>query len=108
VKLLLRAFPAGFRQRYGAELLELVDTGDAPVRDAANLVLAGLRVRFDEAAARLRRRTGVGGHALSLGLMAVAAGGGALGGCVVLGSAAAGGAGALVLYRCRGASAFAR
>ena len=108
MRLLLRAFPAGFRRRYGAELLELVNAGDAPLRDGANLVLAGLRLRLDGAGAWLRRRTGVGCYALSFGLIAAAAGGAALECCVLLGSAAAGGAGGLVAHRCRGAFAFAR
>lgn len=84
MRLLLRAFPAGFRRRYGEELLDLVHGGGSPVRDGANVLLAGLRMR-------------IATTTFGIGLVSIAALGSlALGGCVVLGSAAAGGAGALL------------
>ena len=101
MRLLLRAFPADFRRRYGAELLELAESGGRPFRDGLNIVLAGLHARLEDMVAFLRGRAGVGAQVLSLGLIALAAAGGALGGCLVLGSAAAGGSGALVLRRWR-------
>ncbi len=80
----LRAFPAGFRRRYGDELLELVEANGSPVRDATNVLLAGLRMR-------------VATTTFGVGVVSAAALGSAvLGGCVVLGSIAAGGAGALL------------
>ena len=89
MRLLLRAFPAGFRHRYGDELLELVALGRSPARDGLNVVLAGLRMR-------------VGGSALGIAFVSAAAlGSAALGGCVVLGSAAAGGAAGLLANRVR-------
>jgi hypothetical protein len=89
MRLLLRAYPATFRRRYGDELLELVAVGGSPVRDGMNVVFAGLHMRL-------------GGSALGVGLVSVAAlGSAALGGCVLLGSAAAGGAGALLANRVR-------
>ena len=91
MRLLLRAFPARFRRRYGTELLELADAGGSPVRDGANILLAGLRLRLDDAAARLRWA-----HGLSVGMVAAVVGSAALGGCVVLGSAGAGLGGILV------------
>lgn len=103
MRILLRAFPAGFRRRYGDELLELVDARDTPLRDGANLVLAGLRVRLEGASAWMRGQTGFGRQFLSLGVAAAALGSAALGGCVILGSVAAGGAGALLAQRARGA-----
>jgi hypothetical protein len=100
MRLLLHAFPSGFRRRYGDELLELVGAGQSPVRDGANLVLAGLRVRLEELSKHLRPRAGA--QALSLGLVAAAAlGSVALGGCLILGSMAAGGGGLLALRRIR-------
>ena len=89
MRLLLHAFPAGFRRRYGDELLELVHASESPVRDGTNVLLAGLRMR-------------IGTSTLGMGLVSAAAlGSAALGGCVVLGSAAAGGAGALLANRWR-------
>ena len=89
MRLLLRAFPAGFRRQYGDELLDLVAVGESPVRDGVNVVFAGLRMR-------------VGGSALGMAFVSAAAlGSAALGGCVVLGSAAAGGAGAMLANRVR-------
>ena len=86
MRLLLHAFPAGFRRRYGEELLELVHASKSPVRDGTNVVFAGLRMR-------------VATTTFGIGLVSAAALGSAvLGGCVVLGSAAAGGAGALVAH----------
>lgn len=84
MKLLLRAFPAGFRRRYGEELLELVNAGESPVRDGTNVLLAGLRMRIVT-------------NTVGMGLVSAAALGSAvLGGCLVLGSAAVGGAGVLL------------
>lgn len=84
MKLLLRAFPAGFRRRYGEELLELVSASESRVRDGTNVLFAGLRMR-------------IGTNTLAMGLVSAAALGSAvLGGCVLLGSAAAGGAGVLL------------
>jgi hypothetical protein len=89
VRLLLRAFPSGFRRRYGDELLELVAVGGSPVRDGVNVVFAGLRMR-------------AGGSALGVAFVSAATlGSAALGGCIVLGSAALGGAGALLANRVR-------
>lgn len=89
MRLLLRAYPAGFRRRYGDELLELVALGRSPLRDGANVVLAGLRMR-------------VGGSALGIAFVSSAAlASAALGGCVILGSAAAGGAAGLLANRAR-------
>ncbi len=108
MRLLLRAFPAGFRRRYGDELLELVRDGDAPLRDAANLIAAGLRARVGELARDFRTLRG-GRQALALGVIALAAtGSAALGGCVVLGSVAVTGMGALLAQRARAAVALAR
>ncbi len=108
MRLLLRAFPAGFRRRYGDELLELVSAGDAPLRDAANLIVAGLRVRLGQLA-RDFRSLRAGRQALALGAIALAAtGSAALGGCVVLGSVAVTGMGALLAQRARGVVALAR
>jgi aryl carrier-like protein len=102
MRLLLHAFPSSFRRRYGEELLELVDARRTPVRDGANLVLAGLRVRLDELL-RSARRIGGHGRVLSVGAVAaLAAGSAALGGCVVLGSAAVAAGGVLMLSRLRG------
>jgi hypothetical protein len=93
MRLLLRAFPAGFRRRYGEELLELVSVGGSPARDGVNVVLAGLRMR-------------IGGSALGIAFVSAAALGSAvLGGCVLLGSAAVASAGALVARRARPAVA---
>ena len=89
MRLLLRAFPAGFRRRYGDELLDLVALGRSPFRDGMNVVFAGLRMRL-------------AGSALGVALVSAAAlGSAALGGCVVLGSAAAGGAAGLLANRLR-------
>ena len=108
MRLLLRAFPSGFRRRYGDELLELVTSGDAPLRDAANLIVAGLRVRLGQLA-RDFRSLRAGRRALALGAIALAAtGSAALGGCVLLGSVAVTGMGALLAQRARAALAFAR
>jgi hypothetical protein len=87
VRLLLRAFPARFRRQYGDELLELVAVGGSPMRDGANVVFAGLRMRL-------------GGSVLGITLISAAAlGSAALGGCVLLGSAATSGAGAMLFRR---------
>lgn len=89
MRLLLHAFPPGFRRRYGDELLELVRTGRSPVRDGTNVLFAGLRMRAG---------------ASTVGTMLVTAaalGSAVLGGCVLLGSAAIGGAGALLANRFR-------
>jgi hypothetical protein len=89
MRFLLHAFPAGFRRRYGDELLELARAGRSPVRDGVNMLFSGLRMR-------------IGGNAVGMTLVSIAALGSAvLGGCVVLGSAAAGGAGALLANRVR-------
>ena len=89
MRLLLRAFPAGFRRRYGDELLELVALGGSPMRDGANVLFAGLRMRL-------------GGSVAGITLISAAAlGSAALGGCVLLGSAAASGAGAMLAARFR-------
>lgn len=89
MRVLLRAFPAGFRDRYGDELLELVAGGGSPVRDGTNVLFAGLRMR-------------IGGSTFGIALVSLAAlGSAALGGCVLLGSAAAGGAGAMLANRVR-------
>ena len=93
MRLLLRLFPREFRDRYGDEVLELVERNESRPRDAADLVRAGLSMRCHQLARRLRQRTGlVAGTAP----MALAAGGSAalLVGCAVLG-AVAGGAGGL-------------
>lgn len=102
MRLLLRAFPATFRRRYGDELLELVAAGNSPLRDGANIVLAGLRVRAEAVAGWARRR-----GALTAGTVAAAVGSVALGGCLVLGSAATGGAGFLLAWRWRQVTAAA-
>lgn len=86
---LLRAYPARFRRRYGDELLDLVQAGGSPVRDAVNLLLSGLRMRVGTT---------------SFGMATVAAmglGSVALGGCALLGSAAIGGAGGVLANRFR-------
>jgi hypothetical protein len=101
MKLLLRAFPVGFRHRYGDEMLELVQTGDRPLHDGMNLVFAGLRMRFE-------RLTGVARHVASVGVVGAALGSAALGGCLVLGSLAVGGTGALLAHSARRGLAFAR
>ncbi len=101
MRLLLHAFPVRFRRRYGEELLELIQAGDRPLRDGLNLVLAGLRMRFE-------RATGAGRQFMSAGVVAAALGSAALGGCLVLGSLALGGTGALLAHRVREGLAFAR
>jgi hypothetical protein len=89
MRLLLHAFPSGFRRRYGDELIELVQAGGSPVRDGTNVVFAGLRMR-------------IASNTFGMALVSVAALGSAvLGGCVLLGSAAVGGAGALLANRVR-------
>ena len=89
MRLLLHAFPARFRRRYGDELLGLVEASGSPMRDGANVVLAGLRMR-------------VGASTFGMALVSLAAlGSAALGGCVLLGSAALAGAGGLLANRFR-------
>lgn len=89
MRLLLRAFPAGFRRRYGDELIDLVGMSGSPVRDGTNVLFAGLRMR-------------IATNAFGMALVSVAALGSAvLGGCILLGSAAVGGAGALLANRAR-------
>ena len=89
MRLLLHAFPAGFRRRYGDELIELVQASGSPVRDGTNVVFAGLRMR-------------IASNTFGMALVSVAALGSAvLGGCVLLGSAAVGGGGALLANRVR-------
>ncbi len=94
MRILLRAFPVGFRDRYGDEMLELVQTGDRPLHDGVNLVIAGLRMRFE-------RLTGLARRVASVGVVGAAVGSAALGGCLVLGSLAVGGTGALLAQRVR-------
>ena len=93
MRLLLRAFPARFRRRYGDELLELVRQSGSPLRDGANLLWSGLRMRAGTTAFGLATVS-----ALALGSVA-------LGGCVLLGSAAVGGAGGVAANRFRHALA---
>jgi hypothetical protein len=107
MKLLLHAFPSDFRRRYGDELLELVGTGGAPLRDGANLVLAGLRVRLDEIAREFGSLK-VGGQARAVAVIGLAStASAALGGCMILGSVAVAGGGALLVHRARGAATIA-
>ena len=89
MRLLIRAFPARFRRRYGDELLDLVQASGSPVRDAVNVLLSGLRMRLGT--------TSFGMATVS----AMALGSVVLGGCVLLGSAAIGGAGGLLANRFR-------
>lgn len=42
-RLALRLYPAGWRDRYGAELMDLVEESDGSVRDAADIARAAVR-----------------------------------------------------------------
>lgn len=101
MRFLLYAFPIGFRDRYGAELLTLAREGGHPVHDGLNIVLAGLRMR-------LERLGAFGRPVMSVGVVGAAVGSAAVGGCLVLGSIALGGTGALLAQRVRREAAFAR
>jgi aryl carrier-like protein len=90
MRLLLRLFPRRFRRRYGTEMLELIDERHAKLRDAADLVVSGLSLRFEDLADRLRRSVRSPRAALWLVLLG-AAGLAGLGGCAVVGSAVAAG-----------------
>ena len=89
MRLLLHAFPAGFRRRYGDELIELVQASGSPVRDSVNVLLAGLRMRLGTISFGIA------------GVSAMALGSVVLGGCALLGSAAIAAAGGVLANRFR-------
>jgi hypothetical protein len=87
VRLLLYAFPRRFRDRYGAEVLEVMRESDTRLRDAADLVLSGVSLRARQALKFMCSR----GRARWILLAAVAAAGtpAALAGCAALQAALA-------------------
>ena len=72
MKLLLRAFPAGFRQRYGDEMLDLVQARRTPVRDGVDILLAAARLRGDRAVSWLLRRATPGARVHGVLIVAAA------------------------------------
>jgi len=79
LKTVLRLLPRSWRERYGEELGELLDTTRQPVRDSIDVALLALGVRVDHARSALGRTrfTLVAARALSLllGLLGILGGG---------------------------------
>ena len=88
MRFLLRLFPRSFRDRYGDEVIELVELSDSRTRDAGDLLLSGLALRGEQIVAAIRGP----GRRAGLALAGAAAASVALVGCLVLGSAFAAGA----------------
>ena len=99
---LLRLFPRRFRERYEAELVEMLDASQTPWRDAADLLRAAVSLHLHNALGALRRWTRAQRNLLVTLLLAggtgAAAGGStgfgpelAIAGCSVLGGALASG-----------------
>lgn len=95
MKLLLRLYPRRFRDRYGREVLDHVRASDSKLRDAADLAVSGVLLRYDDLSKRLGRTGAVFAYALSLALIVVLATGAIFDDCVVMGSAFAAWTGAL-------------
>ena len=108
MRALVRVFPRRFRERYGAELVELLEASETPWRDCADMLRSAVSLHLDHALGVLRRWTRT--HRRPLLTLGVAAGTGAIlggctgfaadlaiAGCSVLGGAAASGAVAMAV-----------
>ncbi len=100
---LLRLFPRRFRERYEAELVEMLGASETPWRDAADLLRSALSLHLHNALGALRRWARAQRNVLLTLLLAGGAGaaaGGSTGfgselaitGCSVLGGAVVSGA----------------
>lgn len=96
LRLLVLSFPADLRRRHGDEILEQLGASDRPLRDAADLAVAGMRLRIE-------RLSGSGGavNSLGVGLVATWSAGALLADCTVLGSMAVAGFGGLAALNLR-------
>ena len=85
MRVLVRLFPRRFRERYGTELVELLDTSESTWRDGADLLRSALSLHVDNALGALRRWARTQRNLLLT--LALAAGAGAtLGACTGLGA----------------------
>jgi hypothetical protein len=85
VRALLRFYPRQFRERYGSELVELLDASETRWRDSADLIRAALSLHVDNGL-RALRRCADSKRPLLLALGVAAGAGAALSGSAGLGS----------------------